>query len=298
MLNVYKEFFEEYLAIPVIAGRKTEKEKFAGAEYTYTIEAMMHNGVALQSGTSHYLGQNFAKPFNIKFLDKDNQLKYVEQTSWGISTRIIAAIVMVHGDDNGLVLPPRIAPIKVAVVPVRTEENILTECSSIHKKLQENGLESILDDSDRTAGYKFAQYEMEGVPLRIEVGPRDLAQNQITVARRDTGEKFTLASDEHMVENIKKLLEQIQKDMFERAKKRRDERTFEAHSLAEIEKIINTNPGFIKAMWCGDPKCEEDIKDINGTKSRCMPFDQTPIGNKCVVCGKPAKFLVVWGIQY
>ena len=298
MLNVYKKFFEEYLAIPVIAGQKTEKEKFAGAEYTYTIEALMHNGVALQSGTSHYLGQHFAKPFNMKFLDKDNQLKYVEQTSWGISTRAIAGIIMVHGDDNGLVLPPRIAPTKAVIIPIGKEDNVAEKCKYIYEKLKDSDINCILDDSDRSAGYKFAQYEVEGVPLRIELGPRDLEQEQITVVRRDNSEKTLIKIDDNLVQNIKDLLEKMQKDMFERAKKSRDERTYEAHTIQEIEKIINTKPGFIKAMWCGDPKCEEEIKKINGTKSRCIPFDQTPIGDKCVVCGKPAKYLVVWGIQY
>ena len=298
MLNIYKDVFENYLAIPVVVGKKTEKEKFAGAEYTYTIEALMHSGIALQSATSHYFGQKFSKPFDIKFLDKDNTLKNVYQTSWGFTTRSIGAIIMVHGDDNGLVLPPRIAPTKVAIIPCGKDEKVAEKCKKILKTLEENDISSLCDQTERSPGFKFAQYEMEGVPVRIELGSRDLEANQITVVRRDCNEKITMSLDCDIAKNIAELLEQIQKDMFERAKKNMEERTYEAKTIEDIEKIINTKPGFIKAMWCGDQKCEEEVKKIGGTKSRCMPFDQTPISDKCVVCGKPAKYLVIWGIQY
>lgn len=298
MLKIYQDLFENYLAIPVIIGKKTEKEKFAGAEYSYTVEALMYNGVALQSATSHYFGQKFAKPFEVKFLDKDNSLKYVYQTSWGITTRTLGAIVMVHADDNGLVLPPKIAPLQTVVIPIRGETSVLAKCTEVCDKLKAANISCHIDNSDRSPGFKFAQYEMEGVPVRLELGPRELEQNQIVAVRRDTGEKIMLALDGNLATNISKLMDNIQQSMLEKARARMNQRTFTAHSMAEIEKIISTTPGFIKAMWCGDPKCEQEIKKINGTKSRCMPFDQTPVGDKCVVCGRPAKFLVIWGIQY
>ena len=295
MLNIYKKFFEEYLAIPVITGRKTEKEKFAGAIYTLTIEALMYNGVALQSATSHYFGQNFSKAYDIKFLDENNKLQYAYQTSWGSTTRMIGALIMVHSDDNGLVLPPKIAPNEVVIIPIG---NVKEKTDEIYKMLQDNDIRAYVDESLKSPGYKFAEAEMLGIPLRIEVGERDLKNNKVTVVRRDTYEKIDISLDDLTGEYIKEMLKTIQSDMYERAKKRRDELTFEAHNKEEVKKIIETQPGFIKAMWCGDQKCEEAMKEINGIKSRCIKDEEESIDTKCVICGKEAKYLVIWGIQY
>lgn len=298
MLNIYKDVFENYMAIPVVVGKKTEKEKFAGAEYTYTCESLMHNGITLQSATSHYFGQKFSKPFDVKFLNKENKLENVYQTSWGFSTRAMGGLIMVHGDDNGLVLPPKIAPTKVAIIPIGNDEKVLAKCEEINNLLKSNDITTILDNSDRSAGFKFAEYEMQGIPVRIELGKRDLDSGVITVVRRDTSQKQQLATDENLVLNITKLFDTIQTDMFNAAKRRMEEKTFEAHNLEDIKRITSTNPGFIKAMWCGNKECEEEIKKINGTKSRCIPFKQEVIDDKCVCCGKKAKHLVIWGIQY
>ena len=300
MLMVYKRFFEEYLAIPAIVGQKTEKEKFAGAEYTYTIEALMYNGVSLQSGTSHYFGQKFSKPFNITFSNKNNELEYVYQTSWGVSTRMIGGLIMVHSDDNGLVLPPKIAPRQVAIVPIKMEENVMAKSEEILAKLSVAGITAFIDRSDKSPGFKFAEHETNGIPVRIEIGPKDLEQNILTVARRDTREKMTVSIEEDIVAYVKELMEDIQNNLFESAKKRRDELTFTATNMEEFEKIMKAQPGFVKAMWCGDQECELKIKEIRGTKSRCIPFEheQEHIADTCVCCGKPAKTMVVWGIQY
>ena len=300
MLMVYKKFFEEYLAIPAIVGQKTEKEKFAGAEYTYTIEALMYNGVSLQSGTSHYFGQKFSKPFNITFSNKNNELEYVYQTSWGVSTRMIGGLIMVHSDDNGLVLPPKIAPRQVAIVPIKMEENVMAKAEEILAKLSTAGVTAFIDRSDKSPGFKFAEHETNGIPVRIEIGPKDLEQNILTVARRDTREKMTVSIEEDIVAYVKELMENIQNNLFEAAKKRRDELTFTATNMEEFEKIMKAQPGFVKAMWCGDQECELKIKEIRGTKSRCIPFEheQEHIADTCVCCGKPAKTMVVWGIQY
>ena len=300
MLLVYKKFFEEYLAIPAIVGQKTEKEKFAGAEYTYTIEALMYNGVSLQSGTSHYFGQKFSKPFNITFSNKNNELEYVYQTSWGVSTRMIGGLIMVHSDDNGLVLPPKIAPRQVAIVPIKMEENVMAKAEEILAKLSAAGITAFIDRSDKSPGFKFAEHETNGIPVRIEIGPKDLEQNILTVARRDTREKMTVSIEEDIVAYVKELMENIQNNLFEAAKKRRDELTFTATNMEEFEKIMKAQPGFVKAMWCGDQECELKIKEIRGTKSRCIPFEheQEHIADTCVCCGKPAKTMVVWGIQY
>ena len=298
MLNVYKDFFVNYLAVPILVGQKTEKEKFAGAESTYTCEALMHNGVCLQSATSHYFGQKFAKNFDMKFLDKDNKLKYVYQTSWGITTRALAATIMVHGDDNGLVLPPMIAPTKVVIIPIGKDENIAKICGNIQKKLNDSNISCILDDSDKSPGFKFSQYEMEGIPLRIELGKRDYENNKITLVRRDTQEGMQIGLKDDILKAVTDLLTTIQKDMLKRATERRDKMTYIAKSLKDFEEIISSHPGFIKAMWCGDMACEEKIKKINGIKSRCIPFKQEKIDEKCACCGKKAKHMVVWGIQY
>ncbi len=298
MLNVYKTFFEEYLAIPVLAGRKTEKEKFAGAEYTYTIEALMHNGVALQSGTSHYFGQKFAKAYDIKYLDRNNKLEYVYQTSWGVSTRMIGGLIMVHSDENGLVLPPKIAPRQVVIVPIGDDENVLNLSKTILEKLNNEDIVTFMDTTEKSPGFKFAEHEVNGIPVRIEIGKRDYENGVITLARRDTREKVTESIDCDIVNVVKDLLNDIQQNLFNRAMARKEELTYECHNLKEIEEIMNTKPGFVKAMWCGDEACELRMKEIRGTKSRCILENEKHIDSKCVVCGKDAKHLVVWGIQY
>lgn len=298
MLQVYEEFFKDYLAIPVITGRKTEKEKFAGADYTLTVEALMYNGVTLQSGTSHYFGQKFSKAYDIKFVNKDNQFDYAYQTSWGVSNRMIGALIMVHSDDAGLVLPPRIAPIQVAIIPIGKDERVMALANKYKKELLENNITAYVDDSEKSPGFKFAEAEVNGIPVRIEIGSRDIENNQITFARRDSFEKTTKPLDTDVVKYTKELLETIQKDMFNRALERREKLTFEAHNLKEMEDILNKQPGFIHAMWCGDNACEEKIKEIKGCKSRCIMEDAKPIDNKCVCCGKQAKYHVIWGIQY
>ena len=298
MLNVYKQFFEEYLAIPVITGRKTEKEKFAGAEYTYTVEALMYNGVALQSGTSHYFGQKFSKAYDIKFLNRNNEWEYAYQTSWGVTTRMIGALIMVHSDENGLVLPPKIAPRQVAVVPIGDDENVNALANSICDKLNDKDIVSFVDTTDKSPGFKFAEHEVNGIPVRVELGKRDYDNGVITLARRDTREKITVSVDCDIVAEIEKLLTDIQANLYDRALKRRDELTFEAKDIEQVKEIMNNRPGFVKAMWCGDEACELKMKEIRGTKSRCILENEKCIDDKCVVCGKPAKNLVVWGIQY
>lgn len=297
ILAIYKKFFEEYLAIPVLTGRKTEKEKFAGAEYTLTIEALMHNGVALQSGTSHYFGQKFSKAYDITYLDRNNELQYVYQTSWGVSTRMIGGLIMVHSDDNGLVLPPKIAPTQVAIIPIGTNPDVLQKVEEFSKVLTAAGITNHVDRSEKSPGFKFAEAEVLGIPVRIELGEKDLANHQFTVARRDTGERTQENLDIDIVPFIQDFMNTIQTDMYNRALERQKELTFEAHNLKEVETIMNEHPGFVKAMWCGDEACELKMKEIKGTKSRCI-VDEEPIDDHCVVCGKKAKYLVVWGIQY
>ena len=298
MLNIYKKFFEEYLAIPVICGKKTEKEKFAGAEYSLTIEALMYNGVSLQSGTSHYFGQKFSKAYDIKFLNRNNGYDYAYQTSWGVSSRMIGALIMVHGDDDGLVIPPNIAPLQVRVIPIGQEEEINKLAAAYADKLNKAGISCDVDFSEQSPGFKFAQSEVLGIPARIEIGRRDLENGNITLARRDTKEKYTISLKADIVKEMKALLTAIQKDMLERARHRRDSKTYTATTLTEFAKIMNTNPGFIKADWCGDAECEAKIKEIRGTKSRCILENEKPLTGKCVVCGKKAKHLVLWGMQY
>ena len=298
MLNIYKKFFEEYLAIPVISGRKTKREQFAGAEYTLTIEALMYNGVSLQSATSHYFGQKFSKAYDIKFLNKNNELEYAYQTSWGSTTRMIGVLIMVHSDDDGLVIPPRIAPINVAIIKIGESEEMDSLTNDIYNKLIENDISAYIDNTDKSAGFKFAEAEVNGIPIRIEIGKRDLEKGLITITRRDTKEKYQVSKDIDIVDYVKKLNDIIQNDMYNRALERRNSQIFEAHNLEEVEKIMNTQPGFIKAMWCGCEECELKMKEIKGTKSRCILENAEPIDEKCVVCGKEAKELVVWGIQY
>ncbi|MCQ2549247.1 MAG: proline--tRNA ligase [Lachnospiraceae bacterium] len=300
MLNVYADFCEQVLAIPVIKGRKTDKEKFAGAEATYTIEALMHDGKALQSGTSHNFGDGFAKAFGIQFTDKDNTLKYVHQTSWGMTTRLIGAIIMVHGDDNGLVLPPKVAPTQVMIVPImQKKEGVLEKAAELKTRLASfgNGIRVKVDDSDKSPGWKFSEQEMRGIPLRVEIGPKDIEAGKCIICRRDNGEKVEVALDA-LEETVASLLEQIQVDMLERARTHRDEHTYVATSMEELSEILDTKPGFVKAMWCGNQDCEDSIKEKYSATSRCMPFEQEQISDVCVCCGKPAKKMVYWGRAY
>ena len=297
MMEVYKWFHHEILAIPSITGLKTEKEKFAGAEYTLTNEALMYNGVALQAGTSHYFGQKFSKAYDVKFLNKENKQEYVYQTSWGTTTRMIGGLIMVHSDDYGLVLPPRIAPVQVTIIPIGTSDEVMKLVNKYEKVLKENGISVTKDLSEKSPGFKFAEAEVNGIPLRIEIGERDLKENKITFVRRDTREKIVEDKNVEIDKYVKDLLETIQKDMYNRAVERRDKLTFTAHNLKEMEDILNTQPGFIHADWCGDENCEIKIKEIKGCKSRCIK-EEPLIDGKCVCCGKEAKHHVIWGIQY
>ena len=298
MLGIYKTFFEKYLAIPAITGKKTEREKFAGADYTLTIEALMYNGVSLQSGTSHYFGQRFSKAYDIKFLNKNNDLEYVYQTSWGVSSRMIGALIMVHSDDDGLVLPPNIAPIQVAIIPIGNDPKVLELSHSLYNQLEENNIRVMIDETEKSPGFKFAEAEVNGIPVRIEIGARDLENNNITLARRDTKAKTTINKDTDIVTVVNSLLSDIQDNLYNRALERRNNQTYEAHTLKEVEDIMTNHPGFVKADWCGNEECELKMKEIKGTKSRCILEDHKLIDGKCIVCGKEAKHLVVWGIQY
>ena len=298
MLNLYADFCEEVLAMPVIRGQKTEKEKFAGAEATYTIEALMHDGKALQSGTSHNFGDGFARAFGIQYTDKENKLQYVHQTSWGMTTRLIGAIIMVHGDDSGLVLPPHIAPTQVMVIPIQQrKEGVLDTAQEVQARLGKV-CRAKLDDSDKSPGWKFSEQEMRGIPLRVELGPKDIENNQCVLVRRDTREKVVVSLDE-VETKVPELLETIQKDMYERAKAHRDAHITDAHKYEEFCDAVENKPGFIRGMWCGDRACEDKIKEETAATSRCMPFnDQEHISDVCVCCGKPAKKLVYWGKAY
>ena len=296
MLNVYADFLEEFCAVPVIKGKKTDKEKFAGAEATYTVEALMHDGKALQSGTSHNFGDGFARAFGIQYTDKENKLQYVHQTSWGVTTRLIGAIIMVHGDDSGLVLPPKVAPVQVCIVPIQQKkEGVLAKADEIKEILK--GFRVKVDDTDKSPGWKFSEQEMRGIPLRIEVGPKDIEAGKCVVVRRDNKEKIDVAFTE-LEEKIGEILEKMQSDMLEAARARRDSQTYVATDYEEFKKIFAEKTGFVKAMWCGDQACEDRIKEELSVTSRCMPFEQENISDKCVCCGKPAKKMVYWGKAY
>ncbi len=298
MLNIYADFCEQYLAIPMIKGKKTDKEKFAGAEETYTIEALMHDGKALQSGTSHNFGDGFAKAFDIKYTDKDNTLKYVHQTSWGMSTRIIGAIIMVHGDNSGLVLPPKVAPTQAMVIPIaQHKEGVLEKAEELRAALAAAGIRVKTDASDKGPGFKFAEQEMRGIPVRVEIGPKDLENGTCTIVRRDTREKYEVTFDK-VSEKALEILDKMQSDMLEKARAHRDSHIFDAHDYDELKDIAENRPGFIRAMWCGSLECEMKIKDDLAVSSRCMPFEQESISDVCVCCGKPAKKLVYWGKAY
>lgn len=299
MLNIYKEMAEELLAIPMIAGRKSEREKFAGAEATYTIEALMHDGKALQAGTSHNLAQHFTKAFDITFQGRGGELEYPHHTSWGVSTRLIGGVIMVHGDNRGLVLPPRLAPIQAVIVPIAMhKEGVKAHAEALYDDFKAAGIRVKLDDStDYSPGWKFNEYEMKGVPVRIEVGPRDIENGVLMVARRDTLEKTALPRD-GAPEAVAALLETIQKEMLERARALRDEKTFVVEDFERFKQHMETTPGFAKAMWCGDEACEAHIKEETGATIRCMPFEQENLGDTCPFCGKPAKHMVYLAKAY
>ena len=297
MLNVYADFCENYLAMPVVKGVKTEKERFAGAEDTYTIEALMHDGKALQSATSHFFGDGFAKAFNILYSGKDNKQHHPFQTSWGCTTRLIGAIIMTHGDDNGLVLPPAVAPVQMVIIPIAMhKEGVLDKANELYSKLSDV-CRVKLDDSDNSPGWKFAEYEMKGVPLRLEIGPKDIENNQCVIVRRDSGEKIFVSLDE-LETKIPELLKAVHDGLYKKAYDRRASMTFTAKDFAELKDIADNKPGFIKAMWCGDRACEDKLKEEAGVTSRCIPFEQENLSDTCVCCGKPATKMLYWGKAY
>lgn len=298
ILDVYKKIIEEKLAIPVLQGEKTPAEKFAGADNTYTVETLMHDGRALQAGTSHYFGQNFSKPFNIKFKNKNKEEEHVYQTSWGISTRLIGAVIMAHGDNRGLKLPPAIAPIQAIIIPITlTDEAVLVEVDKLSSVLGEQFRVEVDRRDNYTPGYKFNDWEMKGVPVRIEIGPKDIAKNQCIMVARDNGEKMAVSLEE-APQKLVELLQHIQDRMFTSCQQNVLERTFVAKTMAEFVEKINAKQGYIKAMWCGNAECEEEIKKQSGAKSRCIPFTQESLSDYCVVCQKPAEHMVFWGRQY
>ncbi len=298
MLNVYADFCEKVLAMPVTRGQKTEKEKFNGAEATYTIECMMHDRKALQAGTSHYFGDGFARAFDITFTNKDNQRVHPFQTSWGVSTRLIGGIIMTHGDNNGLVLPPQIAPIQIAVIPIAFHKpGVLEKAREVADRLRAAGYRVKLDESEQSPGWKFAEYEMKGVPLRLELGPKDIENGQCVVVRRDNGEKSAVSLDA-LEQNASELLQRVHDGMFEKAKKNLDEHIYDAETLEEAKRLQQEHGGFIRTMWCGDVACENRMKEEAGMSSRCMPFRQEHLSDVCAICGKPAKKMIYWGVAY
>ena len=298
MLDVYADIIENLLAIPVLKGKKTPTEQFAGADSTYTVETLMHDGRALQGGTSHYFGQNFSKPFNIKFQNREGKEEYAYQTSWGISTRLIGAVIMAHGDNRGLKLPPKVAPIQVVIVPVAMhKEGVKEKAQELFKLLQEKYRVELDIRDQYTPGYKFNEWEMKGVPVRIEIGPRDIEAGKCVIVRRDTLEKIEVNLSE-LTEKIEEILKSIQTNMYNIYAERVKEKTTIAHSMEEFISNINNNQGYVKTMWCGSSECEEKIHELTGAKSRCIPFEQEKLGDKCVYCGKPAEKMVVWGRQY
>lgn len=298
MLEIYADVIENLLAIPVLKGVKTPKEQFAGAEATYTVETLMHDGRALQTATSHYFGQNFSKPFNIKFQNRNGKEEYAYQTSWGATTRLIGAIIMAHGDDRGLKLPPKVAPIQIVVVPVAMhKEGVIQKAQELYTKLNEDFRVQIDVRDNCTPGYKFNDWEMKGVPVRIEIGPRDIENNQCVVVRRDTAEKIMVSLDE-IGKKLQQILNEIQNNMYNICLQRRNDKTTVAMSMDEFIKNMNENQGYVKTMWCGEEECENKIKELTGAHSRCIPFEQEHISNTCVCCGKTARKMVVWGRQY
>ena len=298
MLNIYADFMENVLAMPVVKGRKTDKEKFSGAEATYTVECMMHDKKALQGGTSHYFGDGFAKAFDITFTGKDNQPHYPHQTSWGVSTRMIGGIIMTHGDNSGLVLPPRIAPVQVIIIPVaQHKEGVIEANEAVMARLKAAGLRVKMDASEQSPGWKFAEYEMKGVPLRLELGPKDIEKNQCVLVRRDSGEK-TFVSLDNIEQTVQEMLDAIHDGLYAKAKRHLDENTYACASLEEVREKMQERGGFAKTMWCGDEACEIRMKEEAGVTSRCIPLAQEHLGDTCAICGKPAKHMVYWGVAY
>ena len=298
MLEVYADVIENLLAIPVLKGQKTKKEQFAGAEATYTVETLMQDGRALQGGTSHYFGQNFTKPFDVKFQNKNGEQEYAYQTSWGISTRLIGAVIMAHGDNRGLKLPPLVAPIQAVIVPIAQQKECVLEATNKLKEKLSKKFRMKLDDRDNySVGYKFNDWEMRGVPVRIEMGPRDIENGEAVLVRRDTSEKISVKL-ENIEEKLEELLKDIQKSMYDVCKKRVEEKTTTAKTMEELKKNLDENQGYVKTMWCGNQECEDKVKEVTGAPSRCMPFEQEHISDTCVCCGKPATKMVVWGRQY
>ena len=298
MLNIYADFLENVLAMPVVKGQKTDKEKFNGAEETYTVECMMHDKKALQAGTSHYFGDGFAKAFDITFTGKDNQLHHPHQTSWGVSTRMIGGIIMTHGDNNGLVLPPRVAPIQVIIIPVAQHKAGVIEANqAVMDRLTQAGFRVKMDASDQSAGWKFAEYEMKGIPLRLELGPKDMEKNQCVLVRRDSGEKSFVSLD-GIEDTVASMLDAIHDGLYARAKKNLEDNTYACSSLEEVREKMQERGGFAKTMWCGDEACEIRMKEEAGVTSRCIPFAQEHLGDVCPICGKPAKHMIYWGVAY
>lgn len=299
MLSIYEEVSKDLLAIPMLTGRKTEKEKFAGAQETYTIEALMHDGKALQSGTSHYFGQGFAEAFSIKFLDKDGRQKFVHQTSWGVSTRLIGAIIMVHGDDNGLVLPPRVAPTQVMIIPIQQKKaGVLEKAYQLQDRLIGLGIRVKVDETDKSPGWKFSEQEMRGIPLRIEVGPRDLENNECVVVKRNDGSKIRASMDENFENLITSLLENIHQEMYQKALLHRTKNTREVATFDDFKRQLEEKGGYLKAMWCGDDECEKNIKEETTATTRCIKDEDTAISDHCIYCGKKAKHLVYFAKAY
>jgi prolyl-tRNA synthetase len=298
MLEIYADVYENVLAMPCLKGLKTDKEKFAGAEKTYAVECMMHDGKGLQAGTSHYFGDGFAKAFEITFTDKNNKLQHPHQTSWGLSTRAIGGIIMTHGDNNGLVLPPRIAPTQVMVIPIAVQKpGVLEKAEELVSLLKKCGVRVKCDTSDRSPGWKFAEHEMKGIPLRVEIGPKDIENGQCVAARRDTGEKVTIPLDE-LESSITQLLEDIQQNLFAKAKENLTRNIRPAKSYDEVKSTLAEHGGFLKTMWCGTLECEMKMKEDAGVTSRCVPFEQENVGDCCAVCGGKAEKMVVWGVAY
>lgn len=297
ILDIYDRTGKDLLAIPFVKGRKTEKEKFAGAKETYSIEALMHDGKALQSGTSHYFGQDFAKAFGVQYLDKDGQLKTPYQTSWGVSTRLLGAVIMVHGDDYGLVLPPYVAPTQIVIIPIQmAKEGVLAKCREVEKELQELGYRVKLDDSDHTPGWKFSNYEVKGVPLRIEIGPKDIENNHVMLVRRVDRVKKIVSFDD-LKNDVTQEIKDIHETMYKNALQNLLDNITEVHSVEELKKVVDKS-GYAKMMWCGDVECENKIKDLTNATARCIPFDQVAFDNKCACCGKPAKYVVLFAKAY
>ncbi len=303
MLNIYANFCEHDLAMPVVKGPKTPSDKFAGAEDTYAIEALMHDGKALQAGTSHYFGDGFARAFDITYKSKENKDEYPHQTSWGMTTRLIGAIIMTHGDDNGLVLPPAVAPIQVVIIPVaQHKEGVLEKATELYNKLSACGIRVKLDDSDNSPGWKYAEYEMKGVPVRIEIGPKDIENGQCVAVTRHNREKTFIALDE-MLEGFKdavaQKLEEVREGLYAIALENRKNHTYDCTTIDEIKTALaEKGDGFVRAMWCGDEECEDKVKELTGVGSRCIPMEQEVLSDKCVCCGRPAKKLVYWGKAY